>query len=638
MMRWFPLVAWVLLGACARPAPRAVVPKAARPLVSPAEFTPGLADPARRAQLEALSPTLDAFFESKLKESGATGLAVGIVLEGELVYARGFGVQDVPNGLPIDQDSVFRIASLTKSFTALSVLKLRDEGKVSLEEPAERYLPELASLKPPTRDAPPISLRLLLTNASGLAYDDLWGAVTFGKSNEELAGMLRDGVQMTSTPGTRYAYSNLGWALLGKVVERVSKVSYRDYVTNNVLQPLGMRASVWESKDVPESRLAIGYRRVGEQLVVEPRVSDGEFAAAGGLYTSLRDYARYLAFQLAAYPARDDAETGPVRRSTLREMHDGQRWVRGEKDAPIVRVTDDGVTLGAASYGYGWTNATSCTDDGRVQHGGFEPGYFNWVVMMPKARIGFVAMSTTGHVGLASRFGVFDILRRAGLLNPAEPSPHPALVAAAAALPALLTAWDPALYARTFDADSLKYSWNEGLSERFAALSRDHGTCHPEGPLKVYGPLHADLRLNCERGAMTFEVLLSPTTPPRAQHVEITEELVPDERTERMAKLLARAIGGPEDVLNPQLLAPTVDRARISATLRRVGLTYAGCMPERGASEVAHRPWGTERAVRYQLRCGDAPLELTFALDEKTGQLTSLAAYPPRPPDAACWQ
>jgi hypothetical protein len=120
--------------------------------------------------------------------------------------------------------------------------------------------------------------------------------------------------------------------------------------------------------------------------------------------------------------------------------------------------------------------------------------------------------------------------------------------------------------------------------------------------------------------------------------VEITEELIPDERTERMAKVLESAIGGADDALNPQLLAPTVDRARIRATLKRVALTYAGCAIERGANEIAYRPWGTERMSRYQLRCGEVPLELTFALDEKTGQLKSLAAYPPRSPDAACWQ
>ncbi|HET7544342.1 MAG TPA: serine hydrolase domain-containing protein, partial [Polyangiaceae bacterium] len=110
------------------------------------------------------------------------------------------------------------------------------------------YLPELAALTPPTRDSPPVSLRLLLTNASGLAYDDLWGAVSFGKTRDELARLLASGVQFTSTPGTRYSYSNLGWALLGRVVESVTHQGYREYLNANVLQPLGMRSSVWGSE------------------------------------------------------------------------------------------------------------------------------------------------------------------------------------------------------------------------------------------------------------------------------------------------------------------------------------------------------------------------------------------------------
>jgi hypothetical protein len=233
--------------------------------------------------------------------------------------------------------------------------------------------------------------------------------------------------------------------------------------------------------------------------------------------------------------------------------------------------------------------------------------------------------------------GVFDILRQAGLLTPPEPTPHPALAAAETTFPALLAAWDPALAARTFDPDSLKYSWNTGLRQRFQALGRDHGPCRPEGKLKVYGPLHADLRLSCERGTISFDVLLSPATPPRAQHVEITETLLPGERSDRMAKVLASAIGGPEDAVGLHLIAPTVDRARIRRVLKHAGQGYAGCVIERGANEVTYRPWSVDRTSRYQLRCGDAALELAFSLDDKTGQITSLSAYPPHAPDAACW-
>lgn len=147
---------------------------------------------------------------------------------------------------------------------------------------------------------------------------------------------------------------------------------FQDYVTQRILQPLGMKASVWGPGEVPAGRLALGYWRDGENLRPEGNPSDGAFMAGGGLYTSLRDYARYVAFNLAAYPPRDDVETGPLRRASLREMHEGQRWMRPEdRYAPIVR---DG-RLSVASYGFGWWNHTTCDDEGIVQHGGSEPGY-----------------------------------------------------------------------------------------------------------------------------------------------------------------------------------------------------------------------------------------------------------------------
>lgn len=601
-------------------------------------FRPGTADPARKARLQALGPSLDALFQAKLAESGATGMAVGIVMEGELVYARGFGVQDILSETPVDEDSIFRIASMTKSFTALSVLKLRDEGKVSLEDAAAKYFPELAALAPPTRDSPPVTLRLLLTNASGLAYDDLWGTITFGRSEQELLTLLRAGVQIPTTPGTRYAYSNLGWALLGQVVKRVSNVGYREFVAMNVLEPLAMKSTAWEATDVPSSRLAIGYHRLGSQLIAEPRVSDGVFDAASGIYTSLRDYARYLSFQLSAYPPRDDPEAGPVRRSTLREMHEGQRYIRNDKNSPLVRTSGDGVTLRVASYGFGWISTTSCNDEGRVQHSGFEPGYFSTVVMVPRARIGLVVLSTSGPAAGNSREGALDILREAALLTSPELKPHAVLAAAKTWLPVLLASWDPDLAARTFDPDSLRYSWNQRLDERFASLSREHGRCHPEGELKVHSSLHADLRLACERGAMTFDLLLSPAIPPRIQHVEITEELPPDEHMDRMARVLASGIGGPEDAINPDVIERRVDLALLRRTLQSAGKSYHHCEIERGSKEVTYGQLGVDRTARYRLRCGKTAVELTFSLDDETGRITSFAAHPPRATDALCWQ
>jgi CubicO group peptidase (beta-lactamase class C family) len=130
-----------VLAGCARmpsSAARPVsVPSSPVPVASPLPaFSPGTADPARKAKLAALAPQLDALFREKMKAGGATGLAVGVVVDGELAYWRGFGVRDIAAGQPVDVDTVFRIASVTKGFTALAAMKLRDEGRLSLDVPA----------------------------------------------------------------------------------------------------------------------------------------------------------------------------------------------------------------------------------------------------------------------------------------------------------------------------------------------------------------------------------------------------------------------------------------------------------------------------------------------------------------------
>ena len=172
------------VGCASTPPPEPVSARSVQ-ATSFAAFTPGTTDPARKAKFLALAPRLDEVFEQKRGEAGAAGFAVGIVLDGEIVYERGFGVTDITSGRPVDKDSVFRVGSVTKGFTALAIMKLRDEGKLSLDEPISSYLPEAQSLTGPTRDSPPITARLLLSNASGIGYDDLWGAVTYGKTDQE---------------------------------------------------------------------------------------------------------------------------------------------------------------------------------------------------------------------------------------------------------------------------------------------------------------------------------------------------------------------------------------------------------------------------------------------------------------------
>ncbi len=257
-MRFFALLLAGCAGATHPPAP------APAPAASPAHVAPGPAfpDPQERARkLADLLPEFEAVFDEQFATRKAPGMAVALVVDGEVRWSKAWGQRDVGQNLPADLDTVFRIASLTKSFTAIAVLRLRDAGKLSLDDPAEKYLPELSPIRYPTRDSPRITVRHLLSHSAGFPEDNPWGDLQLGMSSEELQRMLSRGLAFSRAPGTAYEYSNTGFALLGRLVERVSGQRIQDYLSENVLRPLGMVATVWRQKDVPVARLALGYGR-----------------------------------------------------------------------------------------------------------------------------------------------------------------------------------------------------------------------------------------------------------------------------------------------------------------------------------------------------------------------------------------
>ena len=137
----------------------------------------GLIAPAP-AQTEAQNAgfaAIDPLFEKFMRDEHIPGLVYGVVADGKLAYVRGLGIQDTKTKTPVTADTVFRIASMSKNFTALAALKLRDQGKVSFDAPAERYIPELKALKYPTSDSPKITVRDLLNHSAGLVTDNPWG-------------------------------------------------------------------------------------------------------------------------------------------------------------------------------------------------------------------------------------------------------------------------------------------------------------------------------------------------------------------------------------------------------------------------------------------------------------------------------
>ncbi len=182
------------------------------------------------------------------QRGGQPGLAYGIVIGGELGHAAGFGERHL-GGPPPDAGTVFRIASMTKSFTASAILALRDDGALRLDDLAEDYVPELRGWPLVSPDSVRISIRHLLTMTAGFPTDDPWGDRQQGLPIEEFGTFLAQGVSFNWVPGARFEYSNLGYAILGRVITAVTGVAYPDYIRHRLLRPLGMTRTGYEAEE-----------------------------------------------------------------------------------------------------------------------------------------------------------------------------------------------------------------------------------------------------------------------------------------------------------------------------------------------------------------------------------------------------
>ena len=254
----------------------------------------------------------DRIFEEYRLDAHLPGLVYGIVADGRLVHVGTLGVQDTGSNRPVTADTLFRVASMTKAFTALTVLKLRDDGHLRLDAPASEYVPEMKDWDYPTDDSPTIRVRDLLNHAGGFVTDDPWGDRQTPLPEAEFTKLLAGGVPFTTVPGTRFEYSNLGYAILGRIITNVSGTPYSDTITRTLLQPLGMDASGFDAEAAPRERRALGYRWEDDTWRLEPTLAPGTFGAMGGLQTNANDYAKWVTFLLSAWPPRDGADDGPA--------------------------------------------------------------------------------------------------------------------------------------------------------------------------------------------------------------------------------------------------------------------------------------------------------------------------------------
>lgn len=491
-------------------------------IAPPARFT----DPSRVLKLTRALPTIDSLMRAFAATNHVPGIAYGVIVDGKLLHVAALGLRDVPAKAPVDTSTVFRIASMTKSFTAVAILQLRDIGKLSLEDPAEKFVPELRSLRYPTSDSPRITIRNLLSHAEGFPEDNPWGDQQLAATDDDLARMIRSGIPFSNVPGVAYEYSNYGFAILGRIVQNISGLPYARYISERVLTPLGMTSTTMQARDVPRQRLALGYRLQDGAWLEEPALPDGSFGAMGGMLTSSADLSRWVALMLDAWPPRDGTESPVLKRSSLREMQQVTRF------APAMAVYDAStnmLSMTSGGYAYGLRVSQTCAFGHSVAHSGGLPGFGSQMRWLPEYGVGLVALGNLTYTGWGDVLDqARDALLRTGGLVAREPQPAPVLLTRQDQVTRLVQAWSTPL-ADSIAAMSLYL--DEPASRRAAAIATLRtaagGSCRAVGPMLAENALRGTWRMQCASGTLQIGITLAPTEPAKVQ--QFTVRAVPAE-------------------------------------------------------------------------------------------------------------
>jgi CubicO group peptidase (beta-lactamase class C family) len=467
----------------------------------------------------ATAQVLDGALEEFARAHHVPGLMFGLVSGGRLIWSKAIGLADREHRRPVTAETRFRIASMTKNTTGLAILMLRDAGKLRLDDPAAAYVPELARLKLPSADSAPVTLRDLLTHSAGLVTDDPWGDRMLGIAPEDFTRLLQDGAFYARPPRIAFEYSNLGYAILGRVITNVTGQRYQDYITDSILRPLGMHATGFDFYAAPEAARAVGYHWAHDTWAPEIAERDGEFGAMGGLLTSAEDYARYIAFLLSAWPPRNDAETGPAKRATVRELGAAHSF-------PLPASTREvgGKTIAIASvYGYGMVSSQDPALGRTLHHRGGLPGYGSHFVISPDTGIGlFTFCNVTYAEANKPNLAAMAALHEAGLWQPRVPRLSPALRMA-------IDFAMQAYAAGRIDESSALLAVNllpdEPASDRNAALAKLKAKLGDAGPARIQ-PQHdlaGRFTATCANGTLTGSIVLSPGPRPGIQTLEFEE-------------------------------------------------------------------------------------------------------------------
>ncbi len=344
---------------------------------------------------------LERFIFEKMSDSKLPGLSAAVIRGDEVIWTRGFGFRDLERGLAATPRTLYRIGSVTKSFTALAIMQLAEQGKLSLDDPVDRYVP--IDIRP---GGETIRISHLLSHSSGipaLAFSEaaIRNAAGLGKAWFPLAEwsdivtFMADAQDWTlNRPGERWFYLNEGYALLGGMIEICSGMTYEDYMRRQILSPLGMERTIFSKDELAkDSETAVPYTITGEG---ERKVSDyfySRILGAGAIISNVLDLARYVAMYLGQGKYNDARLLSPESVAAM--------------ESPHITLPVRGL-FGQGSYGYGLSTSPDFLGHKLVGHGGSVLVSTAYMGFIPEQRVG-IALLANGSGYALSQLGAYGL-------------------------------------------------------------------------------------------------------------------------------------------------------------------------------------------------------------------------------------
>jgi CubicO group peptidase (beta-lactamase class C family) len=463
---------------------------------------------------------MDQHFASHLTERKIPGIAYGLIKDGNLIHSQGFGETVLDSNTCPEKSSVFRIASMTKSFTATAILLLRDAGKLRLDDDITIYLPWTDSIGIPDFGHV-ITIRDLLTMNAGFPTDDPWGDRQESLAIETFDDLVSQGLSFARAPRMGFEYSNLGYALLGRIISVTSGMDYLDFVKSAIHQPLKMSSTTFHQLEVSPEQFVQGYAEFASGFVPEPLTVPGAFSAMGGLLSNIEDLAKWVAGFQSAWNETSDH---PLQKWSRREMQEPQRHAR---TTAFMDPHSDQIKSITTSYGYGLLVDDDSLFGRFVSHSGGYPGFGSHMRWHPEAGWGIVALGNRTYAPMmpAATEAMNLIIRDhfdAGAS--VESKLWPETVEAMSAIEELLTFGNQSIADRWF---AVNMDLDQPRSERMASIIELIGTrsklSRVSESLKSTTPAHAKWQVASDAGLIEIEILLTPTKPPKVQSLKVAK-------------------------------------------------------------------------------------------------------------------